>query len=308
MPTGRMRNVVLAAVCVALIAASAAAIYYFKYGRGVKPEDLLAGLPGKDGAVLFLDIRALRLANVLDSIGGGSVAEEPDYKAFVAITHFNYRNDLDAVAVSWQSGDQYVHAAGRFDWVSLRNYALTQAGNCALDVCSMPSNQPGRKIIFFQSRPGVLALVVSSRIDAAADFHRPREPFNFVLPQQSFWFSFPGSFLKGEDTSPAGTRLFAKILESSQRVNFALGLRGTTFELTMDAQCPSSKEAESALNQFDGVTEVMRKYMARMNQKPTPRELAGVLTAGIFRRDGAHVFGVWPIDRGFLNNMGGGSK
>jgi hypothetical protein len=307
MLTGRVRNLALAATVLALIAVAGAGIYYWKYGRGVKPGELLVGLPVKDGAVFFLDVRALRIARVLDSIGGVGVAEEPDYKAFVAVTKFNYRDDLDAVAASYQAGDLYAMAAGRFDWPSLRNYALTQSGKCADEVCTMPSSQPGRNIAYFLSRPGVLALVVSSRPDAVAAF-RQSQPAFAAVSKQPVWFSFPGSFFKGDDKSPAGTRLFAKILENAQRVNFAFGLNGTALELTMDALCASSSEAESALNQFDGVTEVVRKYLARLNQKPSPKELAGVLTNGVFRRDGSHVLGVWPIDKGFLETMGGGTK
>ena len=306
MMSGRFRNIALAVCVVVAFLAAAAGVYYWKYGRAVSPESLIAGLPGKDGAVVYLDVRALRVAGVLDSVGG--VAEEADYKAFVAVTHFNYREDLDAVAASYRNGDLFALASGRFDFASLRNYALTQSGKCAGDVCTMPSSQPGRSISFYQFRTGVLALSVSRDPNASAAFRQSQQPFAGTISKQPLWISFPGAFLKGDDKSPPGTRLFSKILESTQRVDFAFGPKGEAFEVSMDASCATTQEAEAALNQFDGVTEVMRKYFARVNQTPSPKDLSGVLTSGIFRRDGTRVHGTWPIERGLLENLTGGGK
>jgi len=306
--SGRVRNGVLAASVVVLFAAAAASIYYWKFGRAVSPESLLAGLPGKDGAVVYLDVRALRVAGVLDSVGGAAGAEEPDYKAFVAVTKFNYREDLDAVAAAYRDGDVYILAAGRFDWASLRNYALTQSGKCTDDLCRMASSQPGRTITFFLKSSGVMALSVSNRADAAAAFRQSQPVFAGAVSKQPMWISLPGALLKGDEKVPSGTRLFAKILESTQRVSFAFGTRGTAFEISMDAVCVSDKDAEAALNQFDGVTEVMRKYIARVNKTPGPDELAGVLMGGVFHREGTRVIGTWPVERAFLNNLTGGSR
>ena len=305
---GRIRNVVLAAAVLAAFVAAAAGTYYFKFGRAVNAESLMMSLPGKDGAVVFLDIRALRPAGVLDSIGGAAVAEEADYKAFAAVTRFNYREDLDAVVASYRNGDVYALAAGRFDWVSLRNYALTQSGKCADDVCTMPSSQPGRTISFFQFRAGVLAFAVSRDANASAAFRKSQPPFAGKFSKQPLYVSIPGALLKGDEKVPAGTKLFAKILESAQRVDFAFGPKGAGFELSMDAVCASDRDAEAALNQFDGVTEIMRKYFARVNQTPSPKDLSGVLTSGIFRRDGARVHGAWPVERGFLENLTRGGQ
>jgi hypothetical protein len=307
--SGRFRTGVIVAAIVAAFVAAAAGVYYWKYGRAVNLESLAASLPGKDGAVVYLDIRALRTAGVLDSVGGGSgVAEEADYKAFVAVTHFNYREDLDAVLASYHTGGMYALAAGRFDWASLRNYALTQSGKCADDLCTMPSSQPGRTISFFPFRPGVLALAVSRDSNAHAAFRQSRQPFVGTISKEPLWISFPGALLKGDDKLPAGTRLFSKILESAQRVNFAFGLKGVGFELSMDAACATPSDAEAAVNQLNGVTDVMLKYFSRMNQTPNPKDMSGVLTSGIYSQDGARVHGVWPIERGFLENLTGGGK
>jgi hypothetical protein len=305
---GRLRNVALTAVVIAAFVAAAAGVYYWKYGRVVNSESLMGSLPGKDGAVVFLDVRTLRALGVLDSVGGAAVTEEADYKAFVAVTHFNYREDLDAVVASYRNGDVYALAAGRFDWTSLRNYALTQSGKCTGDVCSMPSSQPGRTITFFPFRSGVMAFAVGQDPNAASAFRGSQPPFAGKVSSQPFYVSIPGALFKGDERLPAGTKLFSKILETTQRVNFAFGPKGAGFELSMDAAYGSEKDAEGALNQFDGVTEIMRKYFARVNQTPSPEDLSGVLTSGIFRREGARVHGGWPIERKFLENFKGGGR
>ena len=302
------RNVVLSASIVAAFAAAAAGVYYWKYGRTINPASLAASLPGKDGAVVYLDIRALRAAGILDSVSGAGVVEEADYKAFVSVTHFNYRDDLDAVIASYHSGDMYALAAGRFDWASLRNYALTQSGKCVDDVCTMPSSQPGRTISFFPFRSGVMALAVTRDQNAHAAFRQSQQPFAGPASKQPLWITFPGSLLKGDDKLPAGTRLFSKILETAQSVNFAFGLQGSKYELSMDAAYASSSDADAAVNQLNGVTDVMLKYFANMKVTPDPKDMSGVLTSGIYTKDGSRVHGRWPIDRGFLESLTGGGK
>ena len=43
--------------------------------------------------------------------------------------------------------------------------------------------------------------------------------------------------------------------------------------------------------------------MERDHQRPDPAGLSGVLTAGSFRSDGVRVFGYWPIEPAFLDNI-----
>ena len=104
---GRLKDGLLAAAVLIALATAAAGVYYWKFGRATDPAMLVGKLPEKNGTVLYLDVKALRVAQVLDSVEAKSV-EEPEYKAFAAVTHFNYRTDLDAVAASFQAGEMFV--------------------------------------------------------------------------------------------------------------------------------------------------------------------------------------------------------
>ena len=42
-------------------------------------------------------------------------------------------------------------------------------------------------------------------------------------------------------------------------------------------------------------------------QTANPRDLTGFLTSGSFRNEGPRVFGYWPIEPAFVQNMLGGS-
>jgi hypothetical protein len=53
------------------------------------------------------------------------------------------------------------------------------------------------------------------------------------------------------------------------------------------------------------VTEVLRQLIEKEKQKPTPADLAGILTAGVFHQDDARVLGRWPIERAFLDSLAG---
>jgi len=86
-----LRNWLLAAAIVAALAAAIAGIYYFKYGRSVTPQSLLASLPAKDGVLAYLDIHALRAAgctHVLASTAVGSLREEIRRGDFVILDQF----------------------------------------------------------------------------------------------------------------------------------------------------------------------------------------------------------------------------
>ena len=62
------------------------------------PVAMLQRLPAQNSAVLFVDFDALRRGGILKLISQSKTAEEPDYRAFVASTGFDYRNDLDVAA------------------------------------------------------------------------------------------------------------------------------------------------------------------------------------------------------------------
>jgi hypothetical protein len=99
--------------------------------------------------------------------------------------------------------------------------------------------------------------------------------------------------------------LFLRALESAKRVMFSLGPEGDKFELAMDVVCGTPEEAAVLRTQLEGVTKLLLSLIAREKQTPSTRDLSGVLTSGSFQRETQHVIGRWPIDRAFLDSLGG---
>jgi hypothetical protein len=80
------------------------------------PESILARLPSDDASILSIDFASLRRSGILDLLSGSVVDEEPEYKAFVDKTAFDYRRDLDHAFVSFHPTGVYFLVQGRFDW------------------------------------------------------------------------------------------------------------------------------------------------------------------------------------------------
>jgi hypothetical protein len=103
---------------------------------------------------------------------------------------------------------------------------------------------------------------------------------------------------------PAGTRLFAKALESAERAVFTLSPAKGDLELAVKVTCQSEQAADALTAQLRGVTELLQKLIAREAQKPSSSDLSGLLTAGTFERRDRHVFGRWPVPRALIDSLG----
>jgi len=53
---------------------------------------------------------------------------------------------------------------------------------------------------------------------------------------------------------------------------------------------------------------VLRQMIARENQSPNPADLSGVLAAGSFSSGGKRVYGYWPIEPSFVENLFGAQR
>jgi len=293
----------------AAAAATAALAWYLWTGRGLAPAEMLAHLPSADSPLLFIDVGALRQAGILDLIAGSKAAEESEYTAFVARSGFDYRRDLDAVMASFQGGQTFLIARGRFDWRRLEAYAREQGGSCERSFCRLPAATPGRRLSFFALRRDTLAFASSPNEWAAEQMRGASKAGpRFALPSDPAWLAIPGATLRMSDAYPAGTRLFAKALENAERVILAAGRDGGRMRLRMDATTRSEEDAVILRAQLEKVTEVMTKFIARLDQKPNPSDLSGVLTGGTFRREGLRVVGTWPVPREFLEALSKGDS
>ncbi|MEO8131210.1 MAG: hypothetical protein ABI822_29205, partial [Bryobacteraceae bacterium] len=282
-------------------------VIHFRRGAPMSAAAMVSYMPPGDSTVLFLDVEALRDSGILEKLVGSTVAEEPEYKTFVAESGFDYRTDLDAVLSSNSAVQQLFLLKGRFDWKSLIKYAGKHGGSCVNGFCKVPSERPDRSISFYPVSTNVLALGISRDEFSAGNIHPPKRkaPVAAVAPQP-VWLSVPASTLQDVEKLPPGTRLFAKALTGAENVVFALGPQDERFELAMDVTCKTAEDAVRLRVELEGLTTMLGKLISREKQTPNPSDLSGVLTAGVFQRVDRHVVGKWPIQKSFLDGLGAG--
>ena len=297
----------LATSLIVLCAAALAVAFYIRNRSDFTASELVAGLPQDPGVVVYIDVRALRSSGVFDLLAGPRVTEEPDYRRFVEESGFDYRQDLHGVLVTFQGDSVYALIKGRFDLSALKRYTEKQGGTCFNGFCRMSASRADRYISFRPLKANLLAMAVSLDEYAAWKVTYPKAGKQAShVPSQPVWISIPDSTLKDEASLPAGTKLFAKALEAAENVTIALGWNGERFEAVLDAACKSPQDAVVLRRQLEGITKVMRDYISRSNQTPNPRDLSGVLTAGLFEQRDRNVHGRWPIERAFLESISGG--
>ncbi len=287
-------------VCGGVLAAIAA----LRFQRNSTPN-LLARLPVDDAVVVYIDFEALRRAHVLDILAGSNVVQEPEYRAFVDQTGFDYLRDLDTAFVSFHPDGTYFLLRGRFDWRNLTEYTVGQGGACHNTLCKVQGSTPERKISYFPLQPNVMALAVSKSDSAVLVLQGRGQALKFELPNEPVWSLVPVSALKNASDLPAGPRMFARALTGADRILLTLGPEGGRMELRLDVTCRSADDAKSLAAQLTDATARLRELIARQKQAPNPRDLSGILTAGAFDQKDVHVLGRWPIERAFLEALAG---
>jgi hypothetical protein len=294
--------ILIAAICG--VAVWGVARYRYHYLKTT--SQWLERLPTQDAAVLYVDFAALRNAGVLKMLAGSKVAEEPEYKVFVMKTEFDYARDLDVVVACFTPHAKYLVVKGRFDWNSLQAYTREAGGTCRNALCRMTGSTAARKISFFPMRPELMGLAVSPDDSAVVDLEsKAKKRRNMEMPDAPIWISLPPALLKSGDL-PEGTRMFAHSLENATDVNIALAPSGERFEARLNVQCRDEQQAVALAAQLESITTLLRSMIEREHQKPSPRDLSGVLTSGTFNHLGSRVMGSWPIERGFVDDLLGG--
>ncbi len=300
------RNLLLAGIA-ALLVAAGLALYFFTARGSTSPADLVAYLPPAKAPLLYVNVDGLRRAGVLELLAGSGIAEEEEYKRFVADSGFDYRKDLDAALVSFQDSAKLFVLVGRFDWKALSAYAEKQGGACQNGLCRMPGSRADRNISFYSLRRNVLALAVDPD-NWAASLIAPRKVAELPnFPAEPIWLTLPASAIR-KDGLPPGTRSFASALEGAENLTFALGADAADYALNLRVECRKPEEAGALAAQLRGATEMLRSLIAREKQTPNPADLSGILTSGQFRQDGLRVYGRWPLKRAFLENIAGGAR
>jgi len=293
--------VLLAILCVAFTGG----IHLYRTRGGSNPADLVAYLPVDNATIVYIDAEAIRRSGILNLIAGSKAAEELEYQQFVDQTMFDYRQDLDAVAVAFKDGQVYLAARGNFRWKNLMEYAIKQGGSCHNSFCIAPSSRPSRRVSFYPLKPNLMALAISSDDSAAYSIaHRPGK-LTLVPPNQPLWMLVPAVALKDADALPAGTKPFASALRNAEQILFTVGPDAGQLQVSLQVTCHDAVTAAKLLVDLQNATDTLRNWIAREHQQPNPADLSGVLVAGKFHRDDQRVYGEWPIPRAFVDSLTG---
>jgi len=264
---------------------------------------LVKQIPSRDAVVLYVDFAELRRGGILQLLEGSKANEDPDYRIFASKINFDYREDLDSALVSFAPSGKYMMVKGRFDWKSLRTYAVESGGSCAAATCKMVGSTPDRRISFYPVQSGLLALAVSKDDSAVVRMTgRPSGP-PVEVPDAPIWLSIPGALLKSDDFLPTGTKMFAHGLEEADHLTLAFVPEGSHLAAKLEVRCNDEQHAVMVSSQLASATLTLRQALEREHQKPGPADLAGVLASGTFRSEGRIVYGYWPVDRAFVETI-----
>jgi hypothetical protein len=264
---------------------------------------MLKRMPHQDAVILYVDFASLRRSGVLQLLDNARVSEDPEYLAFVRRTEFDYRQDLETALVSFTPQGKYFILRGRFDWKSLKSYVTEQGGSCYNAFCKMPGSAPDRAISMLPLQPTIMGLAVSPDEEAVSRLNTGPRDLLVEVPTDPVWIYVPASVLRGNDSLPAGTRMFAKTMQSAENLVLGLGKAGVGFEARLNVTCRNEGDATAMAQELSRATSLLRNMIERENHAPNPRDLSGVLTSGNFRSEGRRVRGVWTVERSFLENM-----
>ncbi|PWU03842.1 MAG: hypothetical protein C5B51_18130 [Terriglobia bacterium] len=268
---------------------------------------MLKRLPRSDALVVYLDFAALRGAGILDMLDNPKIAQEPEYQDFVRKIDFDYKHDLDSAMIAFAPTGKFLLVRGQFDWKSLRSFVESESGRCYNSLCRMQGSTPQRRISFFPLQSKLMALAVSEDESAALRMQELASGPDPELPSAPVWMSVPPSVLESNDL-PAGTRPFARSMERAESVLISFAPEGKRLAATLNVRCRTAQDAADLVSQLSRTTALLRQMIERENHKPNPGDLSGVLTSGAFRNDGVRVFGYWPIERSFIENLLGNGQ
>jgi hypothetical protein len=298
------QRALLPVLTVAVLCAGAAGLHYYRAWQLSGTAGLVRRLPTVDATVVHVDVAALRQNGLLAGISGTAAIEEPEYRAFVDRTGFDYKKDLDTATVAFAPGGVFFLLQGRFDWNALKRYVEFERGTCKSAVCEMAGSKPDRVISFLPLRSNLMALTVSSSGARASSLLRDPERSRAVtIAPDPVWVSVPGSNMREVGQMPAGTRSFVRAVANADQVVLSFGADGERMLIKLLVECRSEPDAQALANRLQETTELLRSMIAREKKTPNPGDFSGVLTSGVFRREGTLVRGRWPIEPEFLNSM-----
>ncbi len=212
--TPKFRAWVLVVVVSALCALSVFGVVWYR-SRVITPAAMLKRLPTDDAVIVYIDFARLRAGGILQLLDGSKVGEDPEYRAFVRKTDFDYKQDLETALLAFAPSGKFMLLKGRFDWKSLIGYVNTNDGHCNNSFCRLPGSTPERHISFFPVQSNLMALAVSPEEDAAHRLNEIDPRPEQEVPNAPIWLSIPPSVVDSGQALPAGTQMFARSARKS---------------------------------------------------------------------------------------------
>jgi hypothetical protein len=301
----KKRASLLIAILVVLCGGAVSGVVWYR-ARPISTGMLLNRMPTRDAVILYIDFNALRRGGILELLEGSKAGEDPDYRSFARKINFDYRQDLDSALVVFAPSGKYFLVKGRFDWTSLRSYAVEGGGSCTSSLCRMTGSTPDRRISFVPVQSGLMAMAVSTDQSAALELTNSRPGPAAEVPNAPVWLSVPGALLRSGENLPTGTKMFAHGMEKAEKVLLTLAPEGKRLAARLEVRCLNEQDAVEVASQLSSATLTLGQMMEREHQKPGPGDLAGLLASGTFRSEGQTVFGYWPVERVFIETLLGG--
>jgi hypothetical protein len=267
----------------------------------------LRRLPQRDAVIVYVDFRRLRQGGIPGLLDSSKATEDADYREFARKINLDWRQDLDSVMMAMAPSGKFMLVEGRFDWTRLRDYAKTAGGECFGSVCRVNGSTPERRISFLPLQDHLMALAVSTDEWAARALQGEAPGQDAVLPDAPVWIRVPGSALKSGAGLPDGTRMFARSLDQADFAMLTFAQDGQRLAAKLDVRCNDPRAAADIAGELSHATTLLREMIAREHQTPNPADFSGVLTSGSFWSQGDRVYGKWPIERSFVENLLGGA-
>jgi hypothetical protein len=252
-----------------------------------------------------VNVVALRSTGILDKIAGPVSGEDADYRKFVEDTGFDYRKDLDSLAVAFREGDIYYAAQGNFNWAKLEAFAPAHGGKCERFLCRVAGSEPGRDVTYYMPRTSTLAIAVS-RHATAGDMVAPGTWTNQPqIGNVGLWVSAPPPSLKDLSNVPGALRPFLEPLRESTSAVFTLapasGKDG--FELKLAATAKDGASAAKIAKDYSDVTSLVTRMLEREKTPISESDISGMLTGGRFNTKDSQVTGTWPISKQLVESL-----
>jgi hypothetical protein len=291
----------LVPVAFILGAAILGAAVWLRYQQQATPEALVRRLPGVNAAMGFLNVDALRQAGLLQT-KASNITREAEYEEFIRESGFQWERDLDSLLWSFTPDARFFFVTGRFDWGRLRQFVVSEGGECQGEFCTVTGSQPDRQISFFPWRSNVMALAVSEDRYAAdrlrLEYRHQREALD-----APFWLHLSGTALNNSEAEIEGLRGFLRLLERTEETTILLRPENDSFALQLLARCEQPEQASALAADFRKLTEWLNRLLEIEKQEPQEMELASILSSGQFAAAGLTVEGKWVVPRAFLESI-----